>query len=616
MSLRSFCCALFVTLLAWATLPLAAQTTSTEQSGTDNHYVLQPSPAGSNSPAPAADAGETKPANWEVFLGYSWMNSNSTLTGAKNVGNPPVLVPVTEELKDAKGGFVVDISYFFNRWFGFTFDSGAHFGNNYDHDEILIGPTIRFPSEHMQPFIHVLGGWTRLSPGFLDSNDVFGLAGGGGLDLKVSRHLNIRLAEADYIYAQHNYGNGNPKFVDAVRLSTGLVFLGGIGEALPVSATCSVDKSEVWAGEPVKASVAPRNFNPKHKLDYAWTTNGGKVEGSGDNVTINTTGVAEGQSYNVSVKVSDPKDKKAVTSCQSSFSTKKRLPPTVSCSAKPDSVVQGGSITIHSDASSPQGGPVTVAVTSNCGANGQGNDVSVDTSNLQPGSCSVTCNVTDDHQLTASSTTSFTVKEKPKPVIQAPPPKLELRSVYFATAQPTEKNPNAGLVKSQQDTLKEIASEFQKYLAVKPDAKLTLQAHADPRGSAEYNQKLTERRAARVKSFMVEQGIPDASLETQALGIQEQLTPDQVRQSMDDDPTLTADEKRRLIRNMRTIVLAANRRVDITLNAPGVPSTLSQRRFPFSAADALSLIGGREKPKPAPKTKPTRRPARRTQKKK
>jgi outer membrane protein OmpA-like peptidoglycan-associated protein len=615
MSLRSISRSLLVALLAWATLPLVAQTTSSGQSSTDNNYV-QPSAASSSSPAPAGDAGEGKPAKWEIFTGYSWMNSNSTITGFKRVGPlPGTPVPETFELKDARGGFVVAGSYFFNKWFGLTVDTGAHFGNNYDYDEALIGPTVRFPGEHLQPFIHALGGWTRLSPGNQDSNDVFGLAGGGGLDLKVAKHLNLRLIGADYIYAQHKFGAGNPKYVDNVRLSTGLVFLAGVGEELPVSATCSVDKAEVWAGEPVKASVAPRNFNAKHTLKYEWTTNGGKVEGSGDTVTVNTTGVAEGQSYNVSVHVTDPKDKKAVASCQASFATKKRLPPTVSCSANPTTVVQGGSITIHSDASSPQGGPVTVAITSNCGVTGQGTDAAVDTSSVQPGSCNVTCTVTDDHQLTASNTASFTVQPQPVKEIPKPPPTLTLRSVYFATAQPTPKNPNAGLVKSQQDTLKGIATEFNQYLAVKPDATLVLEAHADPRGGEAYNEKLTERRAARVKSFLVDQGVPAASLQTQALGIQHQLTPEEVRQSMEDDPSLTAGEKRRLLRNMRTIVLAANRRVDISLNAPGAPSQVSKRQFPFSAADALSLIGGREKPKVAPKKPAARRPAARARRK-
>ena len=595
MSLRSICRTLTVVLLAWGILPLAAQTTDAGQSSTDNQFAQ---PTSSGSADKGGYAGETKPAKWEFFAGYSWLNLNQSIAGTK------AGFPVTFQLKDARGGFMVDGSYFFNKWFGLTVDSGGHFGDTYDFAEALIGPTIRFPTEHLQPFVHVLGGWTRLAPGNRQQDDVFGIVGGGGLDLKVARHLNIRLAEADYIYSQHDYGAGNPRFVDGARLGAGLVFLAGVGEELPVSASCSVDKSEVWAGEPVKATVTPKNFNPKHTLKYEWTTNGGKVEGSGATVTINTTGVAEGQSYNVSAHVTDPHDKKAVTSCQTTFATKKRLPPTITCSAKPDSVVQGDAITIHSDASSPQGGAVTVAITSTCGVNGQGTDVSVDTANIPPGSCSVTCTVTDDHQLTGSSSTSFTVK--PKPVVKPPepPPSLTLRSVYFATAQPTPRNPNGGLVKSQQDTLGSIASDFKKYLAVKSDAKLVLEAHADPRGGVEYNQKLTERRAARVKSFLVEQGIPADSIETRALGKQDQLSPENVKQSMEDDPSLTANEKKRLLRNMRTIVLAANRRVDLKLEAPGVPEQLSQRRYPFSAADALSLIGGREKPKVAPKTAP------------
>lgn len=613
MALRSICRTLTVVLLVLAILPLAAQTTDAAQSSPDNHY-LQPTSPSSASPADGGGAGETKPANWEIFTGYSWMNFNNSVAGTKTVGSPPVVVPVTFKLKDAKGGFVVDISYFFNKWVGITVDTGAHFGDRYDSDEVFVGPTLRFPAEHIQPFIHGMGGWHRLSPGNFEQSDGPGFAAGGGVDLRVAKHLNIRLAEADYIWSNHDFGVVNKSIYDGVRLSAGLVFLGGIGEELPVSATCSVDKSEVWAGESVKATVSPHNFNPKHTLTYDWTTNGGKVEGTGDSVNINTTGVAEGQSYNVSVHVTDPHNKKAVASCQSSFSTKKRLPPTVSCQAAPNSVEQGTSITIHSDASSPQGGPVTVAVTADCGASGQGTDVSVDTTNLQVGSCNVTCTVTDDHQLTGSNTTSFEVKKKYVAPPPPPPPSLALRSVYFATAQPTPRNPNGGLVKSQQDALTSIAAEFKRYLAAKPDAKLVLEAHADPRGGEAYNLKLTERRAARVKNFLVDQGIPADSLTTRPLGEQQQLTPDQVKASMEDDPSLTPGEKKRLTRNMRTIVLAANRRVDLKLEAPGVPEQLSQRRYPFAAADALSLIGGRERPKAPPKTPPKKRPAARSKK--
>jgi hypothetical protein len=52
---------------------------------------------------------------------------------------------------------------------------------------------------------------------------------------------------------------------------------------------------------------------------------------------------------------------------------------------------------------------------------------------------------------------------------------------------------------------------------------------------------------------------------------------------------------------MRTIILASNRRVDVTLSTTGQESV---RQFPFNAADALTLIGGREKPAAATPKKP------------
>jgi hypothetical protein len=57
---------------------------------------------------------------------------------------------------------------------------------------------------------------------------------------------------------------------------------------------------------------------------------------------------------------------------------------------------------------------------------------------------------------------------------------------------------------------------------------------------------------------------------------------------------------------MRTILLASNRRVDITLSTTGQTSV---KQFPFNAADSLSLIGGREVKgaAPAKKTPPKAR---------
>src|SRR5208337_2574667 len=182
----------------------------------------------------------------------------------------------------------------------------------------------------------------------------------------------------------------------------------------------------------------------------------------------------------------------------------------------------------------------------------------------------VTATCTDSRGLTGQATTQVGIENPPPPpvnkVLEA---KLSLHSVYFPTAQPPVKDPNAGLVASQQKTLIELAADFQTYLKAKPDAHLILEGHADPRGSVEYNQALSERRVARVKSFLVENGVSEALIDTKAMGDQHNLTADEVKASVEQNPQLTAEERARTLRNMTTIILASNRRVDIRLSTTG-----------------------------------------------
>jgi outer membrane protein OmpA-like peptidoglycan-associated protein len=168
------------------------------------------------------------------------------------------------------------------------------------------------------------------------------------------------------------------------------------------------------------------------------------------------------------------------------------------------------------------------------------------------------------------------------------------------------------LVPSQQRTLQALATDFKTYLQSKPDAHLVLEGHADVRGTDAFNQKLTERRVASVKAYLVGQLIPESNIETVAYGRQRNLTTDEVRASIENDTSLTAEERRRALARILVLKLASNRRVDVTLKSAGQTET-SVRKFPFNAADALSLIGGREgerkKPvKRAPRKKPVQKP--------
>jgi outer membrane protein OmpA-like peptidoglycan-associated protein len=257
----------------------------------------------------------------------------------------------------------------------------------------------------------------------------------------------------------------------------------------------------------------------------------------------------------------------------------------------------GGTSTISSNASSPDGRRLTYSYTASAGSVTSNSTTAVlDTASAQPGTITVTCNVGDDRNpsLTASSMATVMVQAPPPPPpppdIQAIERRLALHSVYFATAKPSLENPDAGLLASQEKTLTALASDFLTYLQSKPDASLTLEGHADPRGSVEYNQALSERRVDRVRRFLVEKGVPAANLQTKAFGEQANLTDRQVRDAVERNPELSPEDRQRVLNNMRTIILASNRRVDITLSNGGQASQQSVREFPFNASDSLTLL--------------------------
>ena len=180
--------------------------------------------------------------------------------------------------------------------------------------------------------------------------------------------------------------------------------------------------------------------------------------------------------------------------------------------------------------------------------------------------------------------------------------RLALHSVFFPTALPRSDTPNSGLVASQEATLVTLAADFKKYLGYKPEAHLILTGHADVRGSAEYNKALSERRVARTKQFLVEQGVPEASIDTRAEGSQQELTAAQVKEMLEQNTEIGAPERQRALHDLGVIVLAQNRRVDVTLSTTGEQSV---RQFPFNAADSLTLLdkktGAHKKPSAATK---------------
>ena len=548
-------------------------------------------------------AAQDSPApKWELYGGYSAFNPGCDLNGLLPGGT----VPVSSCVKWDPRGVGASVTYDFNRWFGLSVDSSGQWGSGnsgiaaridqVEFFNLSAGPKITYRTHYFSPFLEALLGEHRLASEVFGNDHEFGFMTGGGLDLNLTRHFAWRVFRADFVLSNHQFGPSSivpPTDVRGVRLQTGLVFMFGGAQPEPqVSASCTINPSTVMAGEPATATAVGGNFNPNHTLNYTWHSTGGQITGNTDTATIRTNGVAGGN-YEVTANISDPRMKHGgEASCMTTFIVKDlpRNPPIFSCSADPMTVPSGTPSTISCTCTSPDNVPVAVGGWTASGggvSNSGSNTEALDTSGVSPGPITVSATCTDSRGLNAPATAQVMVENPPpSPDFLKLESRLALHSIYFATAQPRATNPEGGLLESQQQTLIALADDFRRYLDSKPDAHLTLEGHADPRASVEYNQALSERRVERVRGFLVEHGVPVANLETKAFGEQKNLTEDQVKDAVEKNPELSPEQRQRVLLHLETILLASNRRVDVTLSTTGQKSV---REYPFNAADSLTL---------------------------
>jgi outer membrane protein OmpA-like peptidoglycan-associated protein len=551
-------------------------------------------------------AAQDRPApKWELFGGYSLF-----LPGADMHGQlPGALFPLSSRLEANPRGVGVSATYDFNRWLGITLDTSSHWGSGetttfmrFDDAgfyNLSLGPKVTLRHAHVAPFLEFLVGDHRLMPDAFHDVDKFGFMAGGGLDVNLSRHIALRLVRADFVYSNYQYGPAatTPATeIRGLRLQAGLNFMFGGGmPPAPVAAACSAEPVEVFAGEPVTGTATGSNFNPKRTIKYSWSGTGVRA-GTNSSTQIDTTGLQPG-AYQVNANLNDG-SKNGTASCVARFNVKQPRGPVIACLADPGTVRPGGTATIRSNASSPDNRRLTYSYSASAG-NVSGTDATatLNTGGAPPGTIRVTCNVSDDRNpaLVASAATAVNVVAPPPPPPPPPPPtqptalelRLALHSIYFQTDRPTRGAPTAGLLDSQQQILITLARDFKEYLGTRPEAHLILEGHADPRGTVDYNQALTQRRVDRTKNFLIGQGVPAANIEVKAFGKQQNLTDDEVKTAVQQNPDLNTADRQRLLNNMRAIILASNRRVDVVLNTTGQQST---RQYPFNARDYLTLI--------------------------
>ena len=197
---------------------------------------------------------------------------------------------------------------------------------------------------------------------------------------------------------------------------------------------------------------------------------------------------------------------------------------------------------------------------------------------------SITLNATNICGGSATQTASLHITGTVEPV-----PAVTLQSIFYPTDYPDKKHPQIGLVRSQQLALATLASGFKKYLEYDPDAKLSVEAYADERGSKPYNQDLSERRVERIKQYLVDQGIASDKVQTAAYGKDRPLEKNAVKGLEASNPNTPPKAR---LKNAHADWLAYNRRADIVLLPSGKKSV---QFFPHTADDS-GLIWQMPKP--------------------
>ncbi len=148
----------------------------------------------------------------EVFGGYSNLNANMN---ASSVNLNGVNFSVAENL---------------NSWFGGALDISSHFGteNGFrtNTQSLTYGPVFSYrKNKTIVPFAHAMLGAVRGGPEYLGISkpeERFGVYTGGGLDVKVTPHVALRVIQADYLMTR--FSNARQ---DNIRLSAGIILLFG-----------------------------------------------------------------------------------------------------------------------------------------------------------------------------------------------------------------------------------------------------------------------------------------------------------------------------------------------------------------------------------------------------
>ena len=294
-------------------------------------------------------------------------------------------------------------AYNFNRWFSGVVDLGAVHNANFTDATVtnyLGGPRITVRKSRLAPYFQVLFGGVYATQSLAAPIDAvaleagivspvgttiratrqqtgFAMAAGGGLDVKLSRHVSLRALEVEYFLTRLNdFRAINDKTQDNIRASAGITFMFGGEEPAPphvqptktcpdgsvipadqpcpkrnISLSLSATPREICQGETAQLNASISGAGGS-QLSFDWFVNNQEV-GEGHSFMFDSKERQAG-TYTIAVKVSGADINPA--SAQTTVTVRPYIAPTATAKAEPAEILVGEKSTLSATCQGQCGG--------------------------------------------------------------------------------------------------------------------------------------------------------------------------------------------------------------------------------------------------------------------
>jgi len=241
---------------------------------------------------------------FSVSLGFNHINANAPPGQSDDFG--------------LNGGYVSG-DFYFTHWLSVTGEvNGGHannislLGQDLTLTTFQAGPKILLTGHRFVPYGQILFGGAHgsdsyfpTSTSFTTSATSFAFSPGGGLDINLTHRIAIRAVDADYL--RTSLPNGSTNTQNHLMIGAGVVIKFGeqdspstpirrVAENRPgeITFTCGTDVANVDEGQSLAIIGHTLTEPDRLNVKYTWVSNGGKIDGTGRSVTVNTAGLADG----------------------------------------------------------------------------------------------------------------------------------------------------------------------------------------------------------------------------------------------------------------------------------------------------------------------------------